>query len=129
MKWPGQSRKAPLEGVPQSRRQKNYAAQSGYAYEYFHEGRRETGDGCEYVFTASGDRKTWFTVTVAVPEASTGAWERQHGRPLQSNERYAVAKMALMEAFDLRETPQAMRATVRVTPEQVEELLARLGVE
>ncbi|MBI5282453.1 MAG: hypothetical protein HY858_12280 [Candidatus Solibacter usitatus] len=129
MKWPAQRREAPLEGVPAARRQKNYASQSGYAYEYFHEGRRESGDGREYVFTASGDRKAWFTVSVVVPDASTGEWERLHGRPLQDNERFAVAKLALMEAFDLRETPQAMRAPVLVTPEQVEELLGRLGVE
>jgi hypothetical protein len=110
----------PLRGVPVVRRQKNYAAESGYAYEYFYEGRRDGGGVGEYVFTVSGDRKTWFALSVYVPEDAV--------RALSENERYAVAKMALFAAFDERASPAAMRAAVRVAAGQVEELLGRLGL-
>ncbi|QOY91478.1 hypothetical protein [Paludibaculum fermentans] len=120
---------APLRGVPAIRRQKNYLAMSGYAYEYFYEGLRDLPGRREHVFTVSGDRKTWFEVQVRVPGASVSAWEAGHGRGLADNERYAIAKMALFEAFDTRETPVEMNAPVEVSAEQVEELLGRLGFE
>lgn len=111
---------APLRGVPVVRRQKNYLAASGYAYEYFHDGWRALGDEREYVFTVSGDRKTWWPLSVFVVEDAM--------RTLAENERYGVAKMALFSAFDERESPAAMREPVRVTAGQVEELLGRLGL-
>ncbi|MBN9659013.1 MAG: hypothetical protein J0H49_12590 [Acidobacteria bacterium] len=119
----------PLRGVPAVRRQKNYLAMSGYAYEYFYEGMRDRSGLREHVFTVSGDRKTWFEVQVLVPASSVAAWETAHRRGLADNERYAIAKMALFEAFDTRETPLAMNAPVEVTAEQVEDLLGRLGFE
>ncbi|MGJ5820932.1 hypothetical protein [Paludibaculum fermentans] len=120
---------APLRGVPAIRRQKNYLAMSGYAYEYFYEGMRDEASRREHVFTVSGDRKTWFPVQVLVPDASVTQWEAAHGRVLADNERYAIAKMALFEAFDTRESPAEMNAAVEVSAEQVEELLGRLGFE
>ncbi|MGC4051201.1 MAG: hypothetical protein QM757_17715 [Paludibaculum sp.] len=120
---------APLRGVPAVRRQKNYLAMSGYAYEYFYEGMRDLAERREHIFTVSGDRKTWFEVQVRVPGAHVAAWEAAHGRALADNERYAIAKMALFEAFDTRETPVEMQAAVDVTAGQVEELLGRLGFE
>lgn len=119
----------PLRGVPAIRRQKNYLAMSGYAYEYFYEGLRDLPERREHVFTVSGDRKTWFEVEVRVPDASVKAWQAAHGRALADNERYAIAKMALFEAFDTRENPQLMQAPVEVPAGQVEVLLGRLGVE
>lgn len=120
---------APLRGVPAIRRQKNYLAMSGYAYEYFYEGMRDHSGLREHVFTVSGDRKTWFEVRVLVPVESVAAWEAAHRRKLADNERYAIAKMALFEAFDTRETPVEMNAPVEVSAEQLEELLGRLGFE
>lgn len=120
---------APLRGVPAIRRQKNYLAMSGYAYEYFYEGMRDWAGLREHVFTVSGDRKTWFEVRVRVPAECVAAWEAAHRRGLADNERYAIAKMALFEAFDTRETPVEMNAPVEVSAEQVEELLGRLGFE
>lgn len=113
-------KEAPLRGVPAVRRQKNYLAASGYAYEYFYEGLRVTGGIREYVFTVSGDRKTWFPLSVLVAEEAV--------RTLSGNEPYAVAKMALFGAFDERESPAAMREAVRVAAGQVQELLGRLGL-
>jgi hypothetical protein len=119
----------PLRAVPAVRRQKNYSAGSGYAYEYFYDGLRDQSGARIHFFTVSGDRKTWFQTTVVVPDKAILAWQREHGRPLAGNERYAIAKLALFEAFDTRETPGALREPVRVTPRQVQEFLARLGID
>lgn len=120
---------APLRGVPAVRRQKNYSAASGYAYEYFYEGFRDAG-GCRcHLFTVSADRKTWFALEVAVEDRAVEAWAARHGRALADNERYAVAKMALFEAFDERPHPEAMRQPVRVGLEDAHRLLERLGVD
>ena len=118
-----------LEGRPAVRRQKNYMSLTGYAYEYFFEGLRQAGGRREYVFTASGDRKKWFPLSVFVPDSGVRDWERAHGRRLEDNERYAAAKMALFEAFDTRDNPQSMAAPVEVEEGQIEELLGRVGVE
>jgi hypothetical protein len=109
-----------LRSIPKVRRQKNYSAESGYAYEYFFEGLRDAGGVREYVFTVSGDRKTWFPLSVYVPDDEVQA--------LSESERYAVAKMALFGAFDERASPAAMREPVRVAAGQVEALLERLGL-
>lgn len=120
---------APLRGAPAVRRQKNYAAETGYAYEYFYEGMRDVEGGEQYCFAVSGDRKSWLQTAVTVPAAGVGAWESAHGRALAGNERYAIAKLALFAAFDARDCPAEMREPVCVTPGQVEEFLARLGVD
>ncbi len=117
----------PLEGTPVVRRQKNYAGESGYAYEYFYEGKREWKGATQYCFTVSGDRKTWFETVVEVEQPGWARWEAKHGRKLEANERYAVAKLALFDAFDQRENPAALRQPVGVSAARVEELLAKLG--
>lgn len=119
----------PLRAAPAVRRQKNYTAESGYAYEYFYEGLRDSGGARHHVFTVSGDRKTWFETTVSVPDSGIEAWQRVHGRALADNERYGVAKLALFAAFDERATPDDLRSPVVVAPGRVAELLARLGID
>ncbi|MBI4893149.1 MAG: hypothetical protein HY821_21175 [Acidobacteria bacterium] len=116
-----------LEGAPAVRRQKNYAGESGYAYEYFYEGKREWKQASQYCFTVSGDRKTWFETVVEVGHEVWASWGAAHGRELESNERYAVAKLALFEAFDGRETPDALRRPVVVSAAQAEAILEKLG--
>lgn len=117
-----------LRGTPGVRRQKNYSAASGYSYEYFYEGFRDEG-GCRcHVFTVSADRKAWFQLEVFVEDRAVDAWTAKHGRPLADNERYAIAKMALFEAFDERPDPAAMQAPIRVAAGHAEDLLARLGI-
>lgn len=120
---------APLRAAPAVRRQKNYTADSGYAYEYFYEGLRDERGARTHYFTVSGDRKTWFQTSVRVPDSGVEAWQRAHGRTLADNERYAVAKLALFAAFDERAAPDDLRDPVVVEPERVAELLARLGVD
>ncbi len=119
----------PLRAAPAVRRQKNYSAASGYAYEYFYEGFRDEG-GCRcHVFTVSADRKEWFELHVLVEDRAIESWRAKHSRPLAENERYAVAKMALFEAFDTWSGPGEMLAPVRVDAHAAERLLERLGID
>jgi hypothetical protein len=91
-------------------RLKRYEAASGYVYEYFHAG--------GHVFHLSADRKRWRDVALLVPEDAR----------LSSTERYAVAKLALFEAFDQAETPAELSAAIAVDAEQLGRILESLGI-
>src|ERR1017187_9677931 len=123
----------PLSGAPAVRRLKSYSAQSGYVYQYFYQGQRPFRgggeSGLEFVFTASADRKTWHPVSVLVAEGAVRAWEQAHAHPLSSTERYAVAKMALFQAFDERATPDLMKLEVRLRAVDGAAILETLGIE
>jgi len=121
----------PLSGAPAVRRQKTYSAQSGYVYQYFYEGQRsmDSPGGIEYVFSVSADRKTSTHVSVFVSRDATASWQQQSGRSLSSTEQYAIAKMALFQAFDERETPEALSAHVHVRPADVRAILAGLNID
>ena len=121
--------KKPLTGAPVVRRQKTYSAMSGYAYQYFYQGQRQGKEGIEYVFDVSADRKTSFPLSVVVLNQALSQWEKSHERPLESNERYAVAKLALFRAFDETDTPMALKKPVQVDAKQVEELLESLELD
>jgi len=125
------SKPAPLTGAPPVRRQKTYSAQSGYVYQYYYEGQRPTRPerGIEFVFDVSADRKTSTPVSVLVPEDAVESWQREHGRELNSTERYAIAKMALFQAFDHRESPAGMGAAVRVDAAGAAEILQTLEID
>jgi len=128
-KWFARRGPEPLRATPAVRRQKNYSAATGYAYEYFYEGFRDEGGCRSHHFTVSADRKNWFLLIVQVDDRAVAAWEEAHGRRLADNERYAIAKMALFEAFDERENPAAMRAPVHVDAADAARLLGRLGID
>ncbi len=123
----------PLTGAPAVRRQKTYSGQSGYVYQYYYEGhrpyKRDRENGTEHVFDVSGDRKTSLPVSVLVSDRAIEDWESRHGRTLYSSERYAIAKMALFQAFDERPDPAAMNADVRVGAADVEAIVIALGIE
>jgi hypothetical protein len=125
-------KQAPLSGAPPIRRMKTYSAQSGYVYQYFYEGHRAytaSGDrGTEFVFQLSSDRKTWFGTAVLVSDASIAAWQQAHGRELTSTERYAVAKIALFQAFDERPEPAQLGGEIRVRAADVEGIVETLGL-
>lgn len=93
-----------LRGRPPIRREKVYAADSGYVYQYTYEGyrpvTRDAVEGCEFVFLCTSDRASRFSITVFAPDASFSDWERQFDRELNQVERYAVIKMRLFEIFD-----------------------------
>ena len=113
------------------RRLKSYSAQSGYVYQYFYEGQRALRgreSGLEFVFTVSADRKTWHAVSVLVAEEAVCAWEEAHAHALSSTERYAVAKMALFQAFDERAAPPQMKEDVQVRHADVAAIIETLGL-
>lgn len=121
----------PLEGVPAVRRQKTYQSQTGYVYQYYFEGSRPgssmLGKGYEFVFRVTADRKTEFSVSIHVSQKGIDAWQEAHGRELLSKERYAVAKLALFEAFDIRPDPQSLQEPVLADADAVEKSLKTLG--
>ena len=123
----------PLTGAPAIRRQKTYSGQSGYVYQYYYEGhrpyKRERNHGTEYVFNVSADRKTSIAVSVLVSDTALEDWQSRHGRTLYASERYAIAKMALFQAFDERPEPATMDADVHVRAADVEAILITLGIE
>jgi len=114
------------------RRLKTYSAQSGYVYQYFYEGHRPahaSGEGgTEFVFTMSADAKTWQPVSVVLADAVVRSWEAAHGRQLSSTEHYAVAKIALFQAFDERPLPVHMKDEVRVRSVDIEAIIDTLGL-
>lgn len=85
--------------------------------------------GSEFVFNVSSDRKTSSQVSVFISDAAIESWQHESGRTLGANERYAIAKMALFQAFDERETPEAACADVDVGPAAVRTLLASLNID
>lgn len=120
---------APLAGAPAIRRIKTYAAQTGYIYRYCYEGCRKCGPaGVEFVFRLFTGSKDGDILTVRVPWAALRAWEEARARQLTSTQRYAVAKMALFQAFDERPTPAHMLRDVAVRPADLEAILDTLGV-
>jgi hypothetical protein len=121
----------PLTGVPPIRRLKSYSAPSGYVYQYFYEGQRPLAGGergLEFVFSASANRKTWQPVSVLVTDEALAEWENSRAHPLSATERYAVAKLALFQAFDERATPDLMTLEVRLRAADVAAILDTLGL-
>ena len=131
--WLRKKKEVPLTGAPAVRRQKTYSAESGYVYQYFYEGQRpadrDGAAGVQYVFNVSADRKTSSMVSVFLAAATLEGWEQEHGRALAATERYAVAKMALFQAFDRRAEPSLMRDEVRVAADDAEAILTALDIE
>jgi hypothetical protein len=123
---------APLTGAPQTRRLKSYSSASGYVYQYFYEGHRASVAGepaTEYVFSVSSDRKKYFPVSVFEPAAAIDSWERDHTRDLSAAEQYAIAKMALLQAFDEREKPEQLREPVHIRRADLDLIIETLGLE
>ena len=127
-----QKKPQPLTGAPPVRRLKLYSAQSGYVYEYYYEGHRDfragVERGTEFVFSLSADRKNWHSTSVLVSAEALGAWESSHARQLSSTERYAIAKIALFQAFDERPDPARMHDEVRVRNADIEGIVESLGL-
>ena len=124
--------KVPPGGAPAIRRLKTYSAQTGYVYQYFYEGHRSfdaAGEtGTEFVFQVSADRKTWTDLSVLVSTSALAAWEKANERELSSTERYAIAKIALFQAFDERAGPAQMRDDIRVRNADIDGIVERLGL-
>jgi hypothetical protein len=113
------------------RRLKTYTGETGYVYQYYFVGQRPAlnADATEYVFDVSADRKTTFSVSIFLLDRAIIDWEAQHGRPLVDAERYASAKMRLFRAFDEIEKMMQDGRQLTIGFEEIEDLLAALGVD
>ena len=125
------AKRRPLTGAPAARRVKTYSAQSGFSYEYWYEGRRPYRShwegGAEFVFSVSIAPGKHIPVSVLLADAVVTAWEQSHARQFSSTELYAIAKMALFQAFDERLRPELMKAPIHVRPADVEAISETLG--
>ena len=119
----------PLERPPRTPRTKTFSADSGYVYQHRFEGMRSASDGTEYVFAVTSNRSVWQNVTVRVTRVNVQDWETVHGRALASNERYAIAKMALFEALDQRRGGPDSPVLVEPRAGDIERFLASLGLD
>jgi hypothetical protein len=108
---------------------KTYSADSGYVYQYYFAGQRpavrDGKTGLEYVFQVSADRKTEASVSVFVEDSFVEDWIVRTGRQLRGRHRYAIAKLALRNAFDVRR-PEAAFAEVWPLAEEVAAILEEL---
>ena len=113
------------------RRLKTYSARSGYVYQYCYQGSRPIhaapDSGVEFVFSVSADRKKWHAVGVVVGDGAIRAWQEARARELSSVERYAIAKMALFQAFDER-PPELIKDPVHVRNADVEAITEALDL-
>ena len=118
--------------MPSVRRMKVYSARTGYVYQYYYEGHRPFAaggePGTEFVFQISADRKTWNDLSVVVNAAALQDWESRNARELSPTERYAIAKIALFQAFDERAGPAQMREQVRVRSADIAGIVETLGL-
>ncbi len=115
------------------RRMKTYSGESGVVYQYYflesRPKRRLWGrHGTAFLFHVTSDRKNFFVSEVLVEAAAVAAWERQHGRALAEQERYAAAKMALFRAFDESSRDEDL-LRVRVSEANIESLLEPLQLD
>jgi hypothetical protein len=117
------------------RRLKTYTGQTGYVYQYYFVGKRAALEGdpespsTEYVFDVTSDRKTTFAVSIFLPPQALDGWAASRGRSLSEPERYAAAKLRLMQAFD--EIPNMLQdgRRLRLSAELLLALLESIGVD
>lgn len=105
-------------GAP--RRLKTYSAECGYVWEYFFAGREDT----KYRFEASATRGAFAIVAV---EIDRRALEAAADREVREVEEYAVAKMALLQAFD-RFAPNELPASVCPGADELRVILRTLDL-
>jgi hypothetical protein len=117
------------------RRMKTYTGGQGYVYQYYFVGKRAAmtrpseAAATEYVFDVTSDRKTTFAVSVFLLEEAVRDWAGNHRRSLTEAEQYGAVKMRLFQAFDEVENMINDGRQLFVNAENLEQLLATLGVE
>lgn len=117
------------------RRLKTYTAQTGYVYQYYFVGQRETlksdpeAPAMEYVFDVTSDRKTIFAVSVFLGPQALKAWAEARGRRLTEPECYAAVKLRLMQAFDEFTNMLEEGRRLRIEPTEICNLLESIGID
>jgi hypothetical protein len=113
------------------RRMKTYTGGQGYVYQYYFVGKRAAVTepaAAEYIFDATSDRKTTFSVSIFLPDEALRFWATAHRRALTDAEQYAAVKMRLLQAFDEIEDMMAAGRQLRIGTQDLEPLLSSLGV-
>ena len=116
------------------RRYKSYAAETGVSYHYFFEEKKGVrrpegmGHGVDFIFVVRPDQHPPLALRIFLQDHALRRWRERHGRELDSNERYALAKMRLFRAFDQEESLREERLNIVVDEGNLEELLEPLGV-
>ena len=112
-------------------RLKTDTAETGLVYQYYFVGKRAALEeaASEFVFDVSSDRRVRFSVSVFVEDAAASAWQVEHGRSLSDAEIYAAVKMRLLRAFDEIEDLFERGRRLVITPAELSELVAGLGIE
>ncbi len=80
-------------------------------YEYIFVGKAEAG----HVFDVMANRKVRLPVVVCLGRRELRVCEERMGTALRWNDEYALAKLALFDAFDCREDVESFRDPVRPT--------------
>ena len=115
-------------------RYKFYAAETGTAYQYFFAGSKRVsrpegqGAGSDFIFVVTPDQRPPIILRVFISARALAAWRGAHGRDLDTNEMYAVAKMRLFRAFDETESLRDHWLNLLVDEGNVEDLLEPLGL-
>ncbi|MFB3814070.1 MAG: hypothetical protein ACE14L_08150 [Terriglobales bacterium] len=116
------------------RRMKTYTAETGHVYQYYFVGNREAfadapeAPATEYVFDVTADRKTVYAISIFLRADALDAWALTHGRSLSRAEQYAAAKMRLLRGFEEIENLATTGRRWLITSENIEEVLADLGL-
>ncbi len=114
------------------RRVKTYTAQTGLVYEYYFVGQREALSldvpAIEFIFDVISDPRVRYSVSVFVRQDGLESWAASHGRKLGDPERYAAAKLRLQQGFDEIEDMLEAGRSLAVDAENIEEILAPLGL-
>lgn len=113
---------------------KSYTGSQGYVYQYYFVGKRPAlaeepfAPATEYIFDVTSDRKTTFAVSVFVQDDAVKEWAAAHGRLPSDAERYAAAKLRLLQGFDEIEDMMAHGRRLLTDTPAFDELLGTLGV-
>ncbi len=115
------------------RRIKTYTAETGYVYQYYFVGERPSlpqetdGPATEYIFDVSTEAKITFSVSVFLRHDAVESWAQAHGRGLTEAERYAAAKVRLLQGFDQTSDMLQEGRHLSIGAADLEDILANLG--
>ena len=117
------------------RRLKTYTAETGFVYQYYFVGKRPAladdpaAPATEFIFDVTSDRKQTFAISIFLRDEAVKAWQMQHGRNLVEAEQYAAGKVRLFRAFNEIEDLLGQGRRLLIKHQELEELLAELGVD
>lgn len=117
------------------RRLKTYTAETGFVYQYYFVGKRQAlahdpaAPATEFVFDVTSDRKQTFAVSIFLRDEAVAAWQAHHSRNLVEAEQYAATKVRLFRAFNEIDDLLGQGRRLIISAEELEELLAELGVD